>query len=131
VRLLLDTHIALWAIVNSPRLPAAAKTLISASDAELFVSAVSLWEVAIKYSLKRGAPDDMPISSSHFARRLAGARCEILEVRGVHLERLEKLPWLHRDPFDRMLVAQAMAEPVRLLTVDGRMAAYGQPIERV
>jgi PIN domain nuclease of toxin-antitoxin system len=131
MRLLLDTHIALWTAIESPRLSAKARSLLTAPDAELFISKVSLWEVAIKCSRRRGSPNDMPIGSADLMELLVTAECEILEVEPAHLERLELLPWLHRDPFDRLLVAQAMAEPMRLLTVDPEVAAYGRPVERV
>jgi PIN domain nuclease of toxin-antitoxin system len=131
VRLLLDTHVALWVATDSPRLSAEARLLTTAGNADLFVSKASLWEVAIKYSRRRGRPNDMPVSSAQLLSLLRGARCTVLEIEGTHLDRLEQLPWLHRDPFDRLLVAQAIAEPLRLLTVDAEVAAYGAPVERV
>jgi PIN domain nuclease of toxin-antitoxin system len=131
VRLLLDTHIALWTAIDSPRLPPRARSLITAANADLFVSKASLWEVAIKYSRRRGKPEDMPVSSVRLLELLSRARCLVIEIERPHLERLEQLPWLHKDPFDRLLVAQAIAEPMRLLTVDPEVAAYGAPVEPV
>jgi len=131
MRLLLDTHIALWAMTESPRLPGRARSLISSVDAALLVSVVSLWEIGIKHARRRGRPNDMPISAAEMARLLAGAKCEILPVSLAHVLEVETLPDLHRDPFDRMLVAQARSEPLRLLTVDAQLAAYGDAIELV
>jgi len=131
MRLLLDTHIALWAMTESPRLPGRARSLISSADAALLVSVVSLWEIGINHARRRGRPNDMPISAAEMARLLAGAKCEILPVSLAHVLEVETLADLHRDPFDRMLVAQARSEPLRLLTVDAQLAAYGDAIELV
>ncbi len=73
----------------------------------------------------------MPVSSGALLTLLTKARCLVLEVESSHLGQLELLPWLHKDPFDRLLVAQAIAEPLRLLTVDPEVAAYGHRVERV
>jgi PIN domain nuclease of toxin-antitoxin system len=129
VRLLLDTHIALWTATDSPRLPAKVRSLVSSAGASLFVSVVSLWEVAIKHAQRRGRPDDMPISAAGLQQLLSGARCEVLDVVPAHVLELEHLPRLHGDPFDRMLVAQARAEPLRLITADAQLAAYGACVE--
>ena len=129
MRLLLDTHIALWTATDSPRLPREVWKLVSSPEALLYVSVVSLWEVAIKFALQRGAPGDMPISAANLHRLLSRARCEILPVVPAHALELEGMPLLHGDPFDRLLVAQARAEPLRLITSDGRLGAYGAQIE--
>jgi PIN domain nuclease of toxin-antitoxin system len=129
MRLLLDTHIALWTVTDSPRLPGRVRELVSSADATLFVSLVSLWEIAIKFARRRGLPTDMPISAANMMSLLAGARCELLQIAPAHVLELEALPLLHGDPFDRMLVAQARAEPLRLITVDGRLADYGRAVE--
>lgn len=131
MRLLLDTHVILWTVIDSPRLPERARTLVSAPDSMLFVSVVSLWEIAIKHARRRGRPDDITISAAEMSRLLAGARCEVLQVTASHVLALEALPPLHADPFDRLLVAQARAEPLRLITADAQLAAYGDGIELV
>jgi PIN domain nuclease of toxin-antitoxin system len=131
MRLLLDTHVALWAIADDARLSARARSLISADDAALFVSVVSLWEIAIKFARRRGRPNDMVISAAEAARNLMAGGCEILPVTPAHALAMENLPPLHRDPFDRMLIAQAQAEPLRLITADAQMSAYGDAVERV
>ena len=129
MRLLLDTHIALWTAIDSPRLPTKVRALVSDAEATLFVSVVSLWEVAIKHALRRGRAGDMPLSAAELQRLLTSARCQVLDVLPVHVLALEHLPRLHGDPFDRMLVAQARAEPLRLITTDGLLAAYGESVE--
>lgn len=129
MRILLDTQIALWTAVDSPRLPPKVRSLVSSGDASLFVSVVSLWEVAIKHARRRGRPGDMPISAAELQRLLSGARCQLIDVLPAHVLELERLPRLRGDPFDRMLVAQARSEPLRLITADEQLAAYGASVE--
>jgi PIN domain nuclease of toxin-antitoxin system len=129
MRLLLDTHIALWTMTGSERLPPKVRALVQHPEAILVVSVISLWEIAIKFARRKGRPNDMPISAAQMAALLAGARCEVLQVAPAHVMALETLPPLHGDPFDRMLVAQARAEPLRLITVDSRLADYGASVE--
>jgi len=131
LRLLLDTHVALWAVIGHPKLSAKARELILSDDAEVYVSVVSIWEVGIKRALNRGDADDMPLSASAFETHCRVAEYEFLPVTSEHALAASDLPLLHRDPFDRMLVAQAQSEPMRLLTVDRAMAAYGDRIELV
>jgi PIN domain nuclease of toxin-antitoxin system len=124
LRLLLDTHIVLWALLDDPRMPQAARALILDPAAEICVSAASIWEIAIKHSLARGLPDDMPITGAqglHWCRR---AGYTVLPVTGEHAAAAGALPQLHRDPFDRLLVVQALHEPMRLLTHDPAVKAY-------
>ena len=117
---LLDTHAALWMIAESRRLSRRALKLIVESDARLLVSAASLWEVAIKRSLgKLSAPADL-------ARRLAALQqVELLPISPLHAEAVGELPWHHRDPFDRLLVAQALAERLTIVSSDPQLAQYG------
>ena len=116
MNLLLDTHIALWAVEDNPRLSQAARTLILDPSATLYVSVVSLWEIAIKHALGRG-PEAMPMPAADAHR--------FFEASGFVILALEPLPRHHDDPFDRLLVATALSEPYRLLTHDARLAAYG------
>ena len=121
MRLLLDTQIALWAIADSPRLKAAAKKLIQAPQNDVFVSAASVWEIAIKHSLGRG---DMPISGETALGYFRAAGYRLLSVAPEHAAAVETLPPHHADPFDRLLIAQALTEPLRLLTHDATVASY-------
>lgn len=125
MRLLLDTHIALWAITDSPKLPQKARELLLDPAAEIFVSTASIWEIAIKHSLSRG---NMPVSSSEAIRYFSEAGYTLLPVSAIHAAATETLPPIHGDPFDRMLVAQAMTEPLRLVTHDEMVARYGDGV---
>jgi PIN domain nuclease of toxin-antitoxin system len=125
VRLLLDTHVALWAVVDDPRLPAKAAELIADPANDVFVSVASLWEIAIKHALARGKPHDMPISAREALGYFQAAGYVLLDVVSAHVIAVEDLPMWHADPFDRILVAQALAVPLRLLTHDTRVASTG------
>ena len=125
MRMLLDTHVALWAITDDERLSAAARELIAEPASTVVVSAVSIWEIAIKRSLSRG---EMPVSASAAIRYFQRAGYVMLDVKAEHAAGVEKLPPIHADPFDRLLVAQALAEPLRLLTHDATVARYSDSI---
>jgi PIN domain nuclease of toxin-antitoxin system len=127
VRLLLDTHVALWAVTDDARLSNAARSLISDTGNAVFVSAASVWEVSIKHGLARGRPGDMPLSGADALRHFSAAGYEWLPVSPAHAAAVERLPRLHEDPFDRMLLAQAVTEPLSLLTRDPKILAYGSP----
>lgn len=126
MRLLLDTHIAVWALLGSPRLSTKARKLIAEPANAVFVSAVSVFEIAIKNTLAR--PSDFPFSGRASIGYFAQAGYRILNVSAEHAADVETLPKLHGDPFDRLLVAQAMSEPMYLLTADRRLFAYGTTI---
>jgi PIN domain nuclease of toxin-antitoxin system len=131
VRLLLDTHIALWAFVNDQRLPHKARELIADTENEVFVSAASLWEIAIKHALVRGAPNDMPISAQRAADYCHRAGYELRDISVADVLALEELPTLHADPFDRILIAQALTTPLRFVTHDPVVARYSDTIIQV
>jgi PIN domain nuclease of toxin-antitoxin system len=128
MNLLLDTHIALWAITDSPRLSKSARDLILAPRAKVWVSAASVWEIAIKHRLGRG---DMPISGADAIGYFRAAGYQLLPIEPEHAAATETLPPHHQDPFDRLLVAQAQVEPMRLLTHDPLLARYGDFIVAV
>lgn len=125
MRLLLDTHVALWAMMDGPRLSANARSLLVEPDAEPVVSVVSLWEIGIKFALGPQRRNPMPHSAREAHRLFAGAGYRILPMTAAHTAAIDDLPPHHGDPFDRMLVAQATCESIRLLTADKRLAAYG------
>ena len=127
MRILLDTHIALWAVVGSRRLAARAREAILAAD-EVFVSTASLWEIAIKHGLGRG---DMSMSSAQALAAFTDAGYGVLNIRPEHALAVERLAPIHSDPFDRMLIAQALAEPLTLITHDALVASYSPAIVRV
>jgi PIN domain nuclease of toxin-antitoxin system len=128
VRLLLDTHIALWAVVDDRRLSAKARNLIDDPANDIVVSAASLWEIAIKHILARGTPNDMPISALEAFGYFRESGYELLEIAPAHFIAVETIPTLHADPFDRILVVQALSVPLRLLTHDPTVAAYSDSI---
>ncbi len=128
MNLLLDTHVALWAITDSDRLSRTARELITADRAVVWVSVVSLWEIAIKHSLGRG---DMPVSAKAAAGYFRASGFRVLAIQAEHTMGIEDLPAIHADPFDRLLVAQALAEPMRLLTHDALVARYSDTIVAV
>jgi PIN domain nuclease of toxin-antitoxin system len=131
VRLLLDTHVALWAFVNDRRLPPKARELIADTENEVFVSTASLWEIAIKHALARGAPSDMPVSAQQATDYCHRAGYELRDISVADVLTLEGLPALHADPFDRILVAQALTTPLRLVTHDPVVARYSDAIIQV
>jgi PIN domain nuclease of toxin-antitoxin system len=122
VRLLLDTHVALWAVAGSPRLRDAARHLIEDPGNEIWVSAASLWEIAIKHALGR---DRMPVSGREAASFFTESGYRLLPVDPEHAIGVADLPPLHTDPFDRLLLSQSLLEPMRLLTSDTKVQAYG------
>jgi PIN domain nuclease of toxin-antitoxin system len=128
VNLLLDTHVALWAITDDARLSSRARQLILAPRATVWVSAVSVWEIAIKHGLGRG---EMPVSGEDALRYFQQSGYRLLAVEPEHAAAVEGLPAHHQDPFDRLLVAQALIEPMRLMTHDGMVARYSDTIVEV
>jgi PIN domain nuclease of toxin-antitoxin system len=123
MRLLLDTHIALWAVTNSPKLSQKARALITAEDNDVYVSAVSIWEITIKHMLGRG---DMPVSGERAAQIFVQTGFLELGILYKHAIAVSELPAIHQDPFDRMLIAQAQTEQLLLLTHDSLMQEYAQ-----
>ena len=128
MKLLLDTHLLLWAAEGIDRLPAAAHTLMSAPENELFFSAASLWEIAIKHGLGR---DDFKVDARVLRRSLLDNGYSELPILSEHVVAIDALPPIHKDPFDRLLVAQATVEGITLLTVDPKVAEYTGPVRRV
>ena len=128
MRLLLDTHVLLWTIAESRRLSAAARALIGERDNELTFSSVSLWEIAIKAGRGRG---DFRLDVSSLRRSLFDNGYAELPMTGAHAVTLSGLPPIHKDPFDRMLVAQAIIEGLTLVTSDPAVAKYPGPIRLI
>jgi PIN domain nuclease of toxin-antitoxin system len=128
MKLLLDTHLLLWAAAEPARLSAKARALIQDEANELWFSAVSVWEVSIKRALGR---PDFKIDTRQWRQALLDNGYLELAVRGVHATALDGLPPLHQDPFDRMLVVQAAVENLTLLTADKLVAQYPGSIRKV
>lgn len=123
-RLLLDTHLLLWAVSAPQKLSLAARKRLD--DCEVFVSAASIWEVSIKAALGKLDADPAALLAE-----IEPAGFRLLSVTGEHAAAVARLPTIHNDPFDRMLVAQARTEPLILLTNDSVLARYGDGIELV
>ncbi|MHB8742733.1 MAG: type II toxin-antitoxin system VapC family toxin [Sulfuricaulis sp.] len=121
MNLLLDTHVALWAITDSPKLLKKARELIESPKSSVWISAASIWEIAIKHALVRG---EMPVSSQDAVRYFRESGYRFLAVEVEHALAVGDLPPHHNDPFDRILVAQALVEPMRLMTHDPVVARY-------
>ena len=124
MRLLLDTHILLWVIAESRRLSRAARTFIGDPAHDLAFSAVSLWEIAIKAGLRRA---DFQIDVGSLRKRLFDNGYSEIAATGAHAVALANLPLIHKDPFDRILVAQAIIEGLTLITGDPIVARYPGP----
>ena len=125
MRVLLDTHLFIWAIVADRRLSAARRRLIESADA-VHVSSASIWEISIKATLGRIDLDPLEAAAA-----IADSGFVELPVRSAHAARVAQLPVLHKDPFDRLLIAQALCEPLILLTADATLPDYGGFVQRV
>jgi len=125
VRLLLDSHILIWLMAGDARLKAEARDAISGAM-EVFASTASIWELAIKVSLGK-----LHLDIARLASLLDVAGIHELQIARQHVMAVASLPLLHRDPFDRLLVAQAITEPMHLLTADARLAAYSELVVAV
>lgn len=128
MKLLLDTHLLLWAAGMPERLSAAARACLNDPQNELFFSAASLWEITIKNSLGR---DDFRVSPRLLRRGLLDNGYVELPITSQHAVSVDSLPPIHKDPFDRLLLAQALSEGILLLTSDAQVARYPGPIRHV
>ena len=129
MRLLLDTHIAIWSLTTPDMLSAQMRELIADPGNDVFVSAASIWEIAIKHALgkRAGAP---PFGAQEAIGHFSGVGYEMLAISPEHAAAVETLPMHHGDPFDRLLIAQALCEPMRLVTSDPLVARYSETIIR-
>jgi PIN domain nuclease of toxin-antitoxin system len=128
VKLLLDTHLLLWAAGQPDQLSAAARSLLDDPQNELLFSSASLWEVAIKRGLGRS---DFRVDPRLLRRGLLDNGYSELPITSEHAVAVDGLPPIHKDPFDRILVAQAMVEGIALITADPLVAQYPGPIREV
>ena len=126
MKLLLDTHVFLWYISADPQLPAAFRDAIREPSNEVFLSVASVWEAVIKYALGKLPLPEAP--AEYLPRERQAHRIAALPIEEPALANLANLPPLHRDPFDRMLIAQAPQHGLRLVTVDDAVRAYPVPL---
>jgi len=118
MNVLLDTHILIWALENNPRLSENARDAITAGSNMVFVSTASAWEISIKQSIgKLKVPDNL-------LEELLAHRFSLLDINAEHAQLAGELPLIHKDPFDRMLVAQAKIEKLTLISIDPHIAQY-------
>jgi len=122
VKILLDTHILIWMLKDSPFLSRDVRELFEAPETELYYSSVSIAEIAIKHKVH---PEEMVLSGDEAAEVMPELGCMTMDFKAKHAAALDGLPLHHRDPFDRMLLAQAKAEGMKLLSHDNRFPAYG------
>ena len=127
-RLLLDTHLLLWAALFPERLPPKAIQLMDDSANTLYFSTVSIWEISIKLSRPR---EDLSIDVREWRAGMLGNGYQELLINSLHAMSVRDLPDLHKDPFDRLLLAQAMREDLTLVTADATLASYPGPILKV
>lgn len=125
MRLLLDTNVLLWTLAGSPKVQPVSQ-LILAPESEVFVSTASLWEIAIKTRIGKLTADLTEIRQA-----VAASGFFELSIHGEHVETIATLPMHHKDPFDRMIVAQAITEPMRLLSGDRQLAVYTELVHLV
>ena len=128
MRVLLDTHVLLWALIAPKRLGKDARAVIESSDNDVLFSAASIWEIAIKSALKRS---DFAVAPNVIVAAAIESGFTELPVRSTAAIQLAKLPALHRDPFDRLLIAQAITEPATLYTVDAQLMAYSELVHNI
>jgi len=124
MRYLLDTHVAKWALDDTVRLSDTAKTIISDTSVPLCVSVVSAWEIAIKISVGKL---NFVGGSAFFLEKLQQLGVEIIRVEGSHISVVESLPFIHRDPFDRLIISTAIADSMTILTADENVRKYDVP----
>ena len=127
MKLLLDTHLLLWAAGSPEQLPRAALAILEAPENELLFSAASMWEISIKRSLGRA---DFQVDARVLRRGLLDNGYLELPITSEHAVFIDSLPSIHKDPFDRILIAQATVEGITLLTADAQIAQYPGPIRK-
>ena len=126
MRILVDTHVLLWAAAEPERLPVSFRERLESPENEVLFSAASIWELAIKMQIGRLS---LAITPEELARTARERGFDELPVMAVHAAAVRNLPLHHRDPFDRLLIAQAVHEPARLLTVDRLLGKYSDLVE--
>lgn len=128
MRLLLDTHVLLWALIAPRQLTKEARSAIENPDNDVLFSAANIWEIAIKSTLKRG---DFAVTPNEILAAALASGLSELPVRATAAAHVATLPLHHRDPFDRLLIAQAVTEPAILYTSDPQLEIYSQLVHRI
>ena len=128
MKYLIDTHLALWLLTDNKQLTQKARQIILSPNHRIYASVATLWEVAIKH---KKYPNDMPLTSRTMAQLLRQSNVLLLPIKLEHITATETLPDIHKDPFDRLLIAQAVSEPMRFLTHDEKLVKYSELVEFV
>jgi len=121
MKYLLDTHVVIWHFDDSPKLLQEVTEIIKNSENTLYISSISLWEIAIKMNLGKL---DLSITLEDLLIRIKNSDAEILQIENEYLQNLSNLPFLHKDPFDRLLIATAIVEDLTIITVDDNIQRY-------
>lgn len=127
MRLLIDTHIAIWVVDDDARLTGQARQIITQAEG-VFVSTASIWELSIKFSNRRNRREQMPFSGYDAIIRFEESGFELLALEPLHVAAVGSLPWHHRDPFDRLLIAHALVEGMTLMTHDRVLGQYSDRV---
>ena len=125
MNVLLDTHVFIWAVDDDPKLSAAAWSTIEKADA-VYVSSASIWEATIKYQLGK-----LKVVPDRLIDAVAGSGFLELPISSRHAAAVARLPLIHRDPFDRMLLAQAISEPLHFLTTNDKLTQYSELVHQI
>lgn len=126
MKLLLDTHAAIWATTAPERLSDRVRSALEEADVETYVSVAAVWEIAIKHPL--GRSDAPPLSACQALAEFEAAGFHMLSITAAHATRVERLPPIHADPFDRLMLAQAIVEDLLFVTYDRHLSRYGVPV---
>ncbi|MBD0416040.1 type II toxin-antitoxin system VapC family toxin [Oryzicola mucosus] len=126
MRFLLDTHVAIWLLTEPSRIPAEIFDPIADPDNSVYVSVVSIWETAFKFRL--GRADSPPFSGSAAIAHFETAGFSLLDIKATHAAFVERLPPIHQDPFDRLMLAQSIVEGMQFVTYDQRLSRYDAAI---
>jgi PIN domain nuclease of toxin-antitoxin system len=121
MRYLLDTHAVIWLAKNSPKIPIGIKDIVIQAENSIYISSVSFWEIAIKISLGKL---DLDFTLEELLYAVEGSDFGILQIENDYLKYLSKLPLLHKDPFDRLLISTALAEDLTIITADENIHKY-------
>lgn len=131
MRVIIDTHLLLWALFSAGKLSDRAGRLLSDPAVELWVSAASIWEIGIKHRRFGGDPHRIPLSAAEALQACLVAGYGLLPIRPDHVVASAELPALHGDPFDRIMIAQAKVDAMMFATADHALPAYGPPVVAV
>jgi PIN domain nuclease of toxin-antitoxin system len=124
MRYLLDTHAVIWLFEDSPQMPSEIKELVKCPENEIYIHSVSLWEMAIKLDLGKLK---LQLTLEELISDIKKSDFEILQIESEYFKKLSSLPFIHKDPFDRLLIASALCEELTIITIDENIQKYDVP----